>query len=159
MEKDLLNGGKTSEVEMLEFKTGGNSYGINISDIREILSYDVKPTPVPNSHPFIEGIIMPRDFLISIIDLKKYLKLNDVDEMKNEMLIVTGINNLNIAIHVDSVNGIHTKLITDITKPGKKLSTTQKDVITGIFDNEGRNIEIIDLRKVFQNINPEVNVG
>jgi two-component system chemotaxis response regulator CheV len=159
MEKEIVNDGKTSEIEILEFKAGGNSYGIEVGDIREILSFDKKPTPVPNAHPFIEGIIMPRDFLIPIIDLKKCLNLEDKDEFKNEMLIVTGVNNLNIAIHVDSVCGIHRIATSNIAKPGKMLSTSQKNVITGIIKIEDKMIEIVDIRKIIVNINPEVNVG
>ncbi len=158
MEKDIVNGTKTSEMEILEFKAGGFTYGIDISDIKEIISYDMVPTPVPNSHPFIEGIIMPRDVLIPIIDLKKSLGLADVDDNKNEMVIITGINNLNIAVHVDSVSGIHRKQISEIKKPGKMISTHQKNVITGIIKIDGRMIEIVDLRKVIANINPEVEM-
>lgn len=159
MAKDVILGGAPSEMEILEFKAGGNSYGVDVSDIKEILPYNKKPTPVPNSHPFIEGIIMPRDFLIPIINLADSLKLVDVDTNKHEMLIVTGINDLNIAFHVDSVSGIHRAIDTDITKPGKKLTTSQKDVVTGILTRDDRKIEIIDLRKIIKNINPEINVG
>jgi chemotaxis signal transduction protein len=156
MEKD--NGRLTTEIEILEFKAGGNSYGINVSDINEILTYGTKPTPVPNTHPFIEGIIMPRDFLIPVIDLKKYLNLEDIDTNKNEMIIVTGIGSLTIAIHVDSVCGIHRKQTSDIRKPGKMISTNQKFAIIGIIKMDDKIIELIDIRKVISNINPEINI-
>jgi chemotaxis signal transduction protein len=159
MENDVLYSGEPAEIEVLEFKAGGNSYGILISDVKEILSYDKKPTPVPNSHPFIEGIIMPRDFLIPIINFVTCLDLADVDDYKNEMLIVTGINNLNISFHVDSVTGIHRKMNTDVIKPGKKVSTKQKDVIIGLMNVEDRKVEIVDLRKIISNINPEIYLG
>jgi two-component system chemotaxis response regulator CheV len=159
METDVLNGGVKKEIEILEFRAGGNSYGVSVSDIREILPYNRKPTPVPNSHPFIEGIIMPRDFLIPIIDFVKSLKLTEVDDYRHEMLIVTGINDLNIAFHVDSVKGIHRILNTDITKPGKKLTTSIKGLVVGILEREGRKIEVLELRNIISEINPEVNFG
>jgi two-component system chemotaxis response regulator CheV len=159
MENDILINGALKEREILEFRAGGNSYGVNVSDIREILPYNKKPTPVPNSHPFIEGIIMPRDFIISIIDFTKSFKLSSTDELRHEMLIVTGINDLNIAFHVDSVKGIHRVMNTDITKPGKKLTTSIKDVVTGIIEREDRKIEVIELRKIISEINPEVSLG
>lgn len=158
MENVMVNGSETNEIEILEFKAGGNSYGISVSDIKEILAYDKRPTPVPNSDPVIEGILMPRDFLIPVIDLKKYLNLSDIDTNKNEMIIVTGINDMNIAIHVDSVVGIHRQLCSDIKKPGRVISTSQKFAITGMIKMGDKIIEIIDLRRVFANINPEISL-
>lgn len=51
--KILLENG-TNELEVLEFMLDGNSYGINVAKIREIITYQ-PVTPVPNSHPSIEG--------------------------------------------------------------------------------------------------------
>lgn len=159
MEKEMANGMNITEIEILEFKAGGNSYGISVNDIKEILSFDGKSTPVPNSHPFIEGIIMPRDLLIPVIDLKKCLGLTQKEDEENDMIIVTGINNLNIAVHVDSVCGIHRKQINEIKKPGKMLTTSQKNVIVGILKMEDKIVEIVDLRKVINNINPEIDLS
>lgn len=159
MEKEMLHSGEAVEIEILEFRSGGNSYGISVNDIKEILTYNKNTTLIPNSHPYIEGIIMPRDFIITILDFRKCLDLKDTDEVKNEMIIVTGINNLNIAIKVDRVSGIRRKLNTDIIKPGKKLSTSQKALIIGIVNDQDKKIEMIDLRKLITNINPEINVG
>ncbi|MDF2538199.1 MAG: hypothetical protein K0S76_1220 [Herbinix sp.] len=147
---------QTMELEILEFKAGGNFYAADVSDINEILPYNKKTTPVPNSHPFLEGIIMPRDFLISIVDLVKNLNLDDVDDLKREMLIVTGIKNLNIAFHVDSVVGIHRINRSEVAKPGKKLSTSVKGVVTGIYTKGDKKIELLDLKKMISDINPNL---
>ena len=47
--KILLENG-TNELEILEFTLAGNSYGINVAKIKEIITYQ-PVTPVPNSHP------------------------------------------------------------------------------------------------------------
>ena len=62
----LLESG-TNELELLEFVVGNQHYGINVAKIREILPYQV-PTPIPNADARIEGIFMPRDEIISIVD-------------------------------------------------------------------------------------------
>ena len=74
METGILLESGTNELEILEFKVGSNYYGINVAKIKEILSYK-EPTPIPNAHPCVEGIFMPRDVIISIIDLAKNLNL------------------------------------------------------------------------------------
>jgi len=88
METGILLESGTNELEVLEFKVGENYFGINVAKIREILPYQ-KPTPIPNAHPFIEGIFMPRDMIISIVDLAKCMKLPESEHKASDMFIVT----------------------------------------------------------------------
>ena len=55
-------------MEILEFKLAGNSVAIPVDFVREIVPYQ-EPTPVPNSNACVEGIFMPRDKMITAIDL------------------------------------------------------------------------------------------
>ena len=77
--KILLENG-TNELEVLEFTVGGNSYGINVAKIREIITYQ-EVTPVPNAHPSIEGIFRPRDTMITAIDLKNCLQMGIIGRL------------------------------------------------------------------------------
>lgn len=156
MEKDLMLDEDKREIEILEFRAGGNSYGVDIYDIREILPYDKKVRRIPNSHPHIEGIVMPRDFIIPVVNLVASLELEDVGDKENEMLLVSSINDMNIGFHVDQVNGIHRTNTANISKPGRKPSSSVKGVITGILNLEGEKIEILELRNIITNINPNI---
>ena len=78
METGILLESGTNELEILQFKVGDNFYGINVAKIREILSY-VKPTPIPNADPRIEGIFMPRDEVISVFKAKYSTSGSDCD--------------------------------------------------------------------------------
>ena len=60
MDTNILLENGTNELEVLEFKLGDSHYGINVAKIREILSFQ-PITPIPNAHPCVEGIFMPRD--------------------------------------------------------------------------------------------------
>jgi len=156
MEKDLRTGEGTKEIEILEFHVGGNPYGVDISDVREILPYDKKARKIPNSHPYIEGIIKPRDFIIPIINLADYLKLEDVNNEETEMLIVSNIKDMNIGFHVDTVDRIHRATTASIAKPGKKLSTAVRSAVKGILNIGERNIEILEFRNIISDINPSI---
>ena len=120
METNILLENGTNELEVLEFTIGGNNYGINVAKIREILPYH-KVTPVPNSHRSIEGIFMPRDTMISVINLPRELNLVEHEDPSQDMMIITNFNNLNIAFHVHTVIGIHRVSWSDIIKPTKPL--------------------------------------
>lgn len=152
--KILLENG-TNELEVLEFKLDGNAYGINVAKIKEIINYQ-EVTPVPNAHPSIEGIFMPRDTMITAIDLKNCLQ-RGVSE-PGGLFIVTNFNKLDIAFHVDSVVGIHRVSWREIIKPGSTVSTSEDGVSTGIIKFDDRLIIILDFEKIVADINPETGL-
>lgn len=152
--KILLENG-TNELEVLEFMLGGNSYGINVAKIKEIITYQAV-TPVPNSHPSIEGIFMPRDTMITAIDLKNCLGRGE-SEPKG-LFIITNFNKLDIAFHVEEVRGIHRVSWRDIIKPDATISTTEESVATGIIKRDGKLIIILDFEKIVADINPETGL-
>ncbi len=152
--KILLENG-TNELEVLEFKLDGNAYGINVAKIKEIINYQ-EVTPVPNSHPSVEGIFMPRDTMITAIDLKNCLQ-RGVSE-PGGLFIITNFNKLDIAFHVDSVVGIHRVSWRDIINPGSTVSTTEAGISTGIIKFEDRLIIILDFEKIVTDINPETGL-
>lgn len=152
--KILLENG-TNELEVLEFRLDGNAYGINVAKIKEIITYE-EVTPVPNAHPSIEGIFMPRDTMITAIDLKNCLQ-RGVSE-PGGLFIITNFNKLDIAFHVDSVVGIHRVSWREIIKPGSTISTSEDGVSTGIIKFDDRLIIILDFEKIVTDINPETGL-
>ena len=155
METKILLENGTNELEILEFKLDGNVYGINVAKIKEIITYQ-PVTPVPNAHPSIEGIFMPRDTMITAIDLKNCLQRGKSTE--GGLFIITNFNKLDIAFHVDSVVGIHRVSWKDIIKPGATVSTTEDSISTGIVKIEDRLIIILDFEKIVSDINPETGL-
>ena len=119
MDTNILLESGTNELEVLEFTLGDNYYGINVAKIREILTYQ-QVTPVPNAHPCVEGIFMPRDTMMTVIDLKKCLGMEPSE--KKGLFIITNFNKLNIAFHVDEVIGIHRVSWEDIIKPDSTIN-------------------------------------
>ena len=152
--KILLENG-TNELEVLEFTLDGNFYGINVAKIREIINYQ-EVTPVPNSHPSIEGIFMPRDKMITAIDLKNCLQRGE--SKPGGLFIITNFNKLDIAFHVDSVVGIHRVSWKDIIKPDSTVSNTEEGISTGIIKLEDKLIIILDFEKIISDINPETGL-
>lgn len=157
METGILLESGTNELEILEFKVGGNYYGINVAKIREIISYQT-PTPIPNADPRIEGIFMPRDEIISIIDLAEVMHLEKPEKVSNDMYIVTNFNQLNTAFHVNAVLGIHRVSWSDIVKPDSTINTAGEGMATGIIRIDNKLIIILDFEKIVSEINPETGL-
>ena len=145
----------TNELEVLEFTICGNSYGINVAKIKEIINYQ-PVTPVPNAHPSIEGIFMPRDIMITAIDLRNCLQRGTSEP--EGLFIVTNFNNLDIAFHVDSVVGIHRVSWSEIIKPNATVSNTEEGISTGIIKIQGKLIIILDFERIVTDISPETGL-
>ncbi len=152
--KILLENG-TNELEVLEFMVCDNLYGINVAKIKEIIPYQ-PVTPVPNAHPSIEGIFMPRDIMITAIDLRNCLQ-RGTSEPKG-LFIVTNFNNLDIAFHVDSVIGIQRVSWSEIIKPNAAVASDEEGISTGIIKVDGKLIIILDFEKIVADINPETSL-
>lgn len=156
MDTNILLESGTNELEVLEFTLGNNHYGINVAKIREILIYQ-PITPVPNAHPSIEGIFMPRDTMITVVNLKKCLGM--ADDMGNKgLFIITNFNKLNIAFHVDEVIGIHRVSWESIIKPDSTINTEENSASTGVIKMDNKLIIILDFEKIVTDISPETGL-
>ena len=125
----LLESG-TNEIEIMEFTIDNNLYGINVAKVREIImSAPVKP--MPHAHPAVEGIFKPRDIVITVVDLPRYLGV-EKEKTTKDLFIVTNFNKMYIAFRVHTVVGISRISWTDIQKPDKTVSGGSEGVATGI---------------------------
>lgn len=155
MDTNILLESGTNELEVLEFTLGDNHYGINVAKIREILQY-MPVTPVPNTHPSVEGIFMPRDTMITVINLKNSLNLPQTDE--KGLFIITNFNKLNVAFHVDQVIGIHRVSWENIIKPDETLTGEQGSTATGVIKMDDRLIVILDFEAIVASISPQTGL-
>ncbi|MBR0149314.1 MAG: chemotaxis protein CheV [Lachnospiraceae bacterium] len=155
MDTNILLENGTNELEILEFTVCGNYYGINVAKISEIIPYQTV-TPVPNSHPSIEGIFMPRDVMITAISLKNCLGRGESEP--GGLFIVTNFNKLDVAFHVDQVMGIHRVSWTEIIKPGATVNTSDEGLSTGIVKFDNKLVIILDFEKIVTDISPETGL-
>lgn len=155
MDTNILLENGTNELEVLEFTLGDNHYGINVAKVREILPYQ-PVTPVPNSHEYVEGIFMPRDSMISVVDLKRSIGMGSSED--KGLFIITNFNQLNIAFHVDQVLGIHRISWADIILPGVTVNDAEHGIATGVIKIEGKLIVILDFEKIVTDISPETGL-
>lgn len=155
--KGILLESGTNEIEVMEFTINDNLFGINVAKVTEIMmSAPVKF--IPHSHPSVEGIFKPRDIVITVIDLPKYL-LGDVGEHgEKDLFIITNFNKMNIAFRVHTVVGISRISWRDIQKPDKAVSGGEDGVATGIAQCGNDLVTILDFEKIVAEISPETSI-
>lgn len=152
----LLESG-TNEMEIMEFKINGNLYGINVVKVREIMIAS-PVTPMPHSHPVVEGMFKPRDQVLTVVNLPKYLYGNKADVGEKDLFIITNFNNMYIAFRVHSVEGIVRLSWEDIQKPDKTISKGEEGVATGITQINGQLVTILDFEKIVAEISPSTGI-
>lgn len=156
METNILLESGTNELEILEFSVGNQHYGINVAKVKEILPYQA-PTLVPNSHPSIEGIFMPRNEIITVVSLFESLNIAHKPS-ENDMLIITNFNQLNIGFHVSGVKGIHRVSWESISKPDVTINAEGSGVATGIVKLGEDLIIILDFEKIVADVCPATSL-
>ena len=62
-ETEILLESGTNEMEIMEFTIYGESYGINVAKVKEIMMSDTVK-PIPHSHDCVEGIFKPRGIVL-----------------------------------------------------------------------------------------------
>ncbi len=157
MDTNILLENGTNELEVLEFTIGDNHYGINVAKVKEIIPYNVV-TPVPNAHRSVEGIFMPRDTMLTVIDLAKVTNAKPSDNVLMDMFIITNFNKLNIAFHVHKVCGIHRVSWADIITPDATINSANNGITTGVIKIDGRLIVILDFEHIVSDIAPETGL-
>ncbi len=156
----LLESG-TNELEVMEFTIGSRSFGINVAKVVEILRYS-EITPMPNTSPCIEGIFKPRNEIITVVNLPKYLNLSDDDietDPSKDILIITKFNSILTAFHVNTVEGINRISWSDIEKPDPAIYGGSDGIATGIARYSDRLITILDFEKILTELNPGTSMA
>lgn len=152
----LLESG-TNELEVLEFTVSGNHFGINVAKVVEILQFQ-EVTSMPNANPYVEGVFKPRDIIMTVIDLAKYMSLPHSKEPERDIFIITKFNMVQTGFHVHSVEGIHRISWHEIEKPDSSIYGGEDGLATGIARYDGRLITIVDFEKILVEISPQTGI-
>lgn len=154
MDTNILLESGTNELELLEFEVGNSCYGINISKVVEIM-INQEVTPVPNAPEEVEGVFIPRDKLISVVDLHKVLN-TQCTKTDKDIFIICEFNQMQVAFHVSKVKGIQRISWSDISDPPSIANGSNNEAAglsTGVAKVNGRIIIILDFEKIVSKLN------
>jgi two-component system chemotaxis response regulator CheV len=151
----LLESG-TNEIEIMEFTIAVKNFGINVAKVVELMKYQ-EVMPMPNSRSYVEGIFKPREKIMTVINLARYLNLPEKSDNAQDIILVTNFNYVNLSFHVHTVEAIHRISWEDIEKPDPSIYGNENGLATGIARINNRLIAIIDFEKILAEISPNAN--
>lgn len=154
---DILLQSGTNELEVVMFQIGTGLFGINVLKVREIINA-MEVTPIPNSHPNVEGIIRLRDEVLSVVNLAKVLNLPPSENPEKDKFIIAELNQIKIAFRVHHVSRIHRISWEQIEKP-TELSAGDKAYAIGIIKLSDQMAILLDFEKIVVEIDPKAGVN
>lgn len=105
---DILLESGTNEVEVLEFLVAGQSYGINVSKVLSIETFEeCFLSDLPTKDKEVMGVYQYRGETIPIMDLALILHKTEAERGVRPLVICLEFNRFKCCILVDGVNRIH----------------------------------------------------
>lgn len=138
--------------EILVFTSGRYQFGINLAKVKEIIKYETS-SPIPYSHPVIEGVFEIRNTLIPLINLRRWLDLPE-EPGQQYKIIITEFLGINIGFKVDNVERIHKIPWSDVNPPEKVVNFTP--TVLGTVKLGERLINLLDYESIVLGINPNL---
>lgn len=137
--------------KFLSFLLAGETYGIGILAIKEIIEY-INVAKIPMVPDYIRGVINLRGNVLPIIDLAKRLDRDSTDINKRTCIVIVEISSeneiLNIGFLVDSVNEVLDIAAQDI-EPAPAFGTSiDPEFIQGLGRVNGVFLTLLDLQRV-----------
>jgi len=146
-----------NEAQFFTFKLekDGDLYAINIFKIKEIVKYNNEFIDIMSEVPFVEGLIVVRDFNIPIIDMRKWFAYRGVNinldaykvQSKNKIIIICDFSGILVGIRVYGAERILTKKWSEITRNDDDSNPSQKVIgHTRYYNNEI--VQLVDIEKM-----------
>ncbi len=136
----------------LTFFLGGETYGIPVLKVREIISL-LPITPVPQVPDYMKGVINLRGKVIPVVDLRSKFSLPKVEATSNTCIVVVQIQSIEnqiklIGLIVDAVEEVANIAPSDIEPTPDFGGTISVQYILGMAKLKGSVKSLLDIDKI-----------
>ncbi len=136
-------------VQLVTFNLGGEEYAVSILKVQEINRMS-EIAKVPNSPPYVEGVINLRGRVIPVISLRKKFGLQEKQSDGQSRIMVIDVQGITIGLMVDAVSEV-LRIPANTVDPAPPMSyDISVEFITGIAKLEDRLIILIDIDKLIE---------
>ena len=142
----IHNTGIEGEAQLVAFKLGGDEYGIEISQVREIIRKR-EITPVPRQPAYVEGILNVRGTIIPVVNLKKRFGLTGDMTQHPHTIIVESGEGL-VGLLVEAVSEVLRVPSDHIHPPPSVTTGLDSEYLRGICRIGERLLIYLDVKKV-----------
>jgi purine-binding chemotaxis protein CheW len=141
------NNGVTGERQLVVFDLNEEAYGVDISQVREIIRMQ-EITRVPRAPEFIEGVINLRGKVIPVVDLRARFSMPGTERTDEHRIVVVDVDGQDIGMVVDAVTEVSRIPSDSIEPPSSVITTDDSEYLTGIVKTDDKLIILLDIAKV-----------
>ncbi len=136
-------------MQLVIFRLNGQEYGIDIFNVNEIVPYS-KPTKIPNSPAYIEGVLNLRGHVIPVMSLKKRFNLEDSGTDDRTRIVVANTGGNVAGFVVDEASEVLTVDKGSIEPVSEVVSGISRKYINGVgkLDN-GRMYILLNFNELY----------
>lgn len=139
---------KINEKQLVIFKLAGEEFGVDISEVKEIIKME-DITTIPNIEDTLKGVINLRGKIIVVMSLAKKLNLAIKQNDKDTRIIIIEIGDNIVGMIVECVEEV-LRVTTDkiSTAPEMIRRDINSDYLDGVCVLDTRLIILLDLAKI-----------
>lgn len=138
----------SGEIQLVSFFLGEEEFGADILMVQEIIR--MQPiTRVPNAPHFVEGVINLRGKVIPIVDLRKRLNVDGVEDKRKVRVIVVDVEGQIAGFIVDSVSQV-LRIPKNTIEPAPSIVVAgiDSEYITGVSKLNDKLLILLDFNKI-----------
>lgn len=141
------NNGVTGERQVVLFDLNKEAYGVDISQVREIIRMQ-EITRVPRAPEFVEGVINLRGKVNPVVDLRARFSMPSTERTDEHGIVVVDVDGQDIGMVVDAVTEVSRTPSDSIEPPSSVITTDDSEYLTGIVKTDDKLIILLDIAKV-----------
>ena len=134
--------------QWLTFRLGKETYGLEILQVRELISYPDSITRVPRMPPFLLGMINLRGMVLPIMDLRKRFEMSDFETGPFTVIIIVQIKSKVIGAVVDSVVDVVNLQNNNLLEAPDESTDLDSKFVKGLANLRGEMVILLDLEQL-----------
>ena len=122
-------------------------FGVSVLNVQEVIKFQPM-TFVPLASRAVSGLINLRGQIVTAIDLRRRLELEDREDSEPPMNVVIRTDEGPVSLLVDDIGDVLEVSDSSYEPPPSTMKGVAKELITGVHKLEGRLLLILDIAKV-----------
>lgn len=141
----------SSDNQYLTFMLADEEYGVDILTVQELRGWE-PTTPIPNTPPYVLGVINLRGVVIPIVDLRNRFGLEHMEYGPTTVVVIVKVQEHGkeriLGIVVDAVSEVYDIGKADMQPPPEMDGAISIDFVTGLATMNEKMVILLDINRL-----------